>query len=178
MATLSTYGNPKTVIRQNEWLWGRFATAWGVNLNAPVVAGSVDIEYGKILKITQSGLNSNAYVGALPTDTASLSYGVVLRTTDGQISMEGGFLERPRTNTPVSIYPLATANNFVVAVPLMAGQTPTIGNAVYVSHNAGSEGAVRTDDTNARAITGWTFASTAYTPTTSDSLAVLIQKTV
>ncbi len=178
MATLSTYGNPKTVIRQNEWLWGRFATAWGVPLNAPVVVGNVDIEYGKILSLTQSGLNSNAYVGALVTNADNLVYGVVIRTTDGQISMEQGFTERPRTNTPVSVYPLASPNAFVVAVPLMAGQTPTVGGAVFVSHNAGSQGAVRTNDTNARALTGWVFASTAYTPTTSDSLAVLIQRVV
>jgi len=178
MATLVTYGNVKTVPIQNQWLWGQFATAWGVPLNAPTVSGAVDIEYGKILKITQSGLNSNAYVGALPTDHASLSYGVVIRTRDGQIDMEEGFIERPRTNTTVSIYPLNAPNYFVVAVPLMAGQTPTIGEQAYVSHNAGSEGAVRTDDTNARELTGWVFASTAYKPTTSDSLAVLIQKTV
>lgn len=179
MATrLYEYGKVKDVIRQNEWLPGRFASAWGVNLNAPaVIAPTLSVEYGEILEIAQNGVSSNAYT-LTRVDSGTTSFGVLLRTTDGGINMEDGFIERPRVNTPHSVYPCDAPNYFMVAVPLVDGQTPTVGGTVYVSYNTDEEGAVRTDSTSATALTGWTFASTKFQPTKSDDYVVLIQKSV
>lgn len=175
---LYEYGTTKDVIRQNEWLPGRFASAWGVNLNAPaVIATTLAVEYGEILEIAQNGVSSNAYT-LTRVDNATTSFGVLLRTTDGGINMEDGFIERPRVNTPHSVFPCDAPNYFMVAVPVVTDQTPTIGSAVYV-HNAGADaGAVRTDVTNGTALTDWVFASTKFKPTNSDDYVVLIQKSV
>lgn len=179
MARLYTYGNRLTVTRQNHWLPGRFSTAWGVNLNAPAVKDpALAIEYGEIVALTGGGQGANAYVIGRVAGN-STRFGVILRTTDGQINMEGAWVETPRTHNPLSVYPLGTAPNyFTVAVPLQAGQVPVVGANAFVGVGAGVEGAVRTDATNGVALTGWVFASTAYQPTDSNSLVVLIQKTV
>ena len=179
MARLYTYGNRLTVTRQNHWLPGRFASAWGVNLSAPAVKDpALAVEYGEIVALSGGGQNANAYVIGRVAGNSTV-FGVILRTTDGQISMEGAWVETPRTHTPLSVFPLGTAPNyFTVAVPLQAGQTPVVGEAVFVGTGAGVEGAVRTNDTNGTALTGWVFASTSYQPTDSDSLVVLIQKSV
>lgn len=175
---LYEYGKVKDIIRQNEWLPGRFASAWGVNLNAPaVIALNLAVEYGEILEIAQNGVASNAYT-ATRVDDGTASFGVLLRTTDGGINMEDGFIERPRVNTPHSIYPCNAPNYFMIAVPLVSGQTPAVGGAVYVHHTGDDAGAVRTDATTATALTGWTFASLKYQPTKSSDYVVLIQKSV
>jgi len=178
---LFSYGDIKMVPKQNEWLTGVFATAHGVNLNKTGwKASTLAIEYGEIVELTQNGLNAvNGYnVDRVASD--STAFGVILRTTDGQISMEEQWIERPRSKTALSIYPLASVNNFMVAVPVEDGEVPVVGNGVFVSIVAGSEGSVREDvDTNKGiALTGWTYATAKYKPTKGDGYAVVIQKTL
>ena len=180
MATrLYTYGNPKTVIKQNEWLPGRFATAHGVNLNVQAVkAPSLAIEYGELVKLVSNGLDANAY--SVERVAAGVTkFGVIIRTVDGQISLEDGFIERPRSNNTLSVYPLSAPNYFVVAVPIIASQSVTIGSQVYACIVSGSEGAVQATNANsAITLTGWEFASKPYKPTSSATEVVLIKKTV
>lgn len=178
MARLYTYGDVLGVSQQNKWLPGQFADAWGVNLNAPAVkATSLEIEYGEVVGISGGGINSNAYTIARVTEQTT-DFAVVVRTTDGAISMEDEWIEAPRTHTPISVYPIDSANHYTIAVPLVDGETPTVGSAVYVSYNTDEEGAVRTDNTNGTALTGWVFASTKYQPTDSDDYCVLIRQSV
>lgn len=179
MATrLFTYGSPKMVIKQNEWLPGRFATAWGVNVNGTgVKASNLDIEYGEILKITAGGLGANADYVCERVAALTTKMGVVLRTTDGQINMEEGMIERPRSANALSIYPLDSSNAFTVAVPIIAAQSVTVGAQVYVCIVDGSEGAVQATNANsALTLTGWVFASAPYQPTKGAGLAVLIKR--
>lgn len=182
MATrLFQYGDFKAVPRQNEWLTGVFATEHGVNLNKtgfkPI---NLTIEYGEIVALAQNGLDANAGYNISRVEASSTKFGVVLRTTDGQIGVEDDFIERPRSRTAVSIYPLASVNNFQVAVPVEAGQEPVVGGAVYVSVASGKEGAVRTSaGTNEGvALAGWTFATTKYKPTKGSGEAVIIQRVI
>lgn len=179
MATrLYEYGQPNMVIKQNQWLPGRFATTWGVPLTAPgVIAPTLSVEYGEILEISQSGIDSNSYV-CTRVDSGTTDFGVLLRTTDGGINMEDGYIERPRVNTPHSIYPLGAPNYFMVAVPIVADQTVTVGNDVYVNYDGDTAGAVQTDGSDATELTDWVFASEPFTPTTSDDEVVLIQKSI
>ena len=181
MARLFTYGDIKTVPKQNVWLAGVFATAHSVNLNktgykAPTLA----VEYGEIVELTQNGLGANAGYNIDRVASDSTSFGVILRTTDGQISLEEDWIEAPRSKTAVSIYPLADVNNFMVAVPVESGQTPTVGGAVFVSVANDSEGAVRTSagTSEGLALTGWTFATTKYRPTKGAGECVVIQRTL
>jgi len=180
MATrLYTYGEVKTVTQQGDWLPGRFATAWGVNLNAPAVkASNLAIEYGELVKLVQKGLDSNAYT-IERVAAGTTQFGVILRTTDGQVSIEEGFIERPRNTNVLSVYPLSAPNYFVVAVPIIASQNVTIGATPSACIVSGSEGAVQVGTGNGGiALTGWVFASKPYKPTTSASEVVLIQKAV
>ena len=182
MATrLFTYGDIKTVPKQNEWLPGVFATSHGVNLNkAGVKASDLSIEFGEIVAIAQNGLGANAGYTVTRVASTTSKFGVVLRTTDGQISLEEEWIERPRSKTALSIYPLANANNFMVAVPVVSGQTPVVGEAVFVSYETGKDGAVRTNvDTNKGiALTGWTFATAKFKPTKGAGECVIIQRTL
>jgi len=176
---LFTYGQAKAVTVQNQWLPGRFATVWGVNLNAPAVnPDGIDIEYGKIVGLTQSGLGSNAYTVADVT-AQTTSFGVIVRTTDGGIGMEDEWISKPRTNTPLSVYSLTDNNNYIIAVPVLTGHSPAVGGQVYVNHEATTVGSVETaDDAGSVALTGWVYASTAYQPTAGSGKAVLIQRTL
>lgn len=178
---LFTYGDTKTVPVQNQWLPGVFATAHGVNLNkAGYKVPTLAIEYGEIVALTQNGLNSSAGYNIARVKSGDTHFGVILRTTDGQIGMEDTFIERPRSATAVSIYPLSSANNFQVAVPVQDGETPVVGNGVFVSIVAGSEGSAREDvDTDKGiAVTGWTYATTKFKPTKGAGYAVIIQRTL
>lgn len=182
MATrLFTYGTFKAIPRQNEWLPGVFATAHGVNLNKTgIKAPSLDIEYGEIVKLTEFGLDAPSAYKVERVASGTTDFGVILRTTDGQISIEEGIIERPRSRTAMSIYPLASANNFKVAVPVEAGQTPVVGSDVYVSYVADKEGSARTSAGSSAGIklTGWTFATEKYKPTNGAGYAVVIQRTL
>lgn len=182
MATrLFTYGTFKAIPKQNEWLPGVFATAHGVNLNKTgIKAPALDIEYGEIVKLTEFGLSAPGAYKVERVASGTTAFGVILRTTDGQISMEEGIIERPRSRTAMSIYPLASANNFKIAVPVDSAQTPVVGDAVYVSYESGKQGSVRTNvDTNKGiALTGWTFATEKYKPTNGAGYAVVIQRTL
>lgn len=174
---LFTYGKPKMVIQQNLWLPGRFSIVWGVNLNAPAVnKDDIDIEYGKIVQLNQTGVDSNSY--AIEDVSGSTTrFGVIVRTTDGGIGVEDEWISKPRTNTPLSVYSLTDNNNYVIAVPIMAGHSPSVGDQVYVNHEGSTTGAVETDDDGGSvALTGWTFASEAYQPTEGAGRAVLIQR--
>jgi len=176
---LFTYGDVKTVPKQNEWLPGVFATTWGVNLNAPAVkASSLSIEYGEIVKLSSLGLVGNASYKAERMASGTTTMGVILRTTDGQIGMEDTWIERPRSATALSVYPLASPNTFKIAVPVYTDQEPAVGGQVYVSYATDHEGSVRTDNTSAVTATGWKFASTRYQPTKGAGYAVIIERTV
>jgi len=180
MATrLFEYGDIKTVPKQGEWLPGVFATAHGVNLNkAGFKPKSLEIEYGEIVSLTQNGIGDNAGYNIARVADSSTLFGVIVRTTDGQISMEDDWITRPRSKTAVSVYPLANVNNFMIAVPVRSGQTPTIGNDVYVSYASNWQGSVQTSpgSTDGIKLTGWVFASTKFKPTKGDGEAVIIQR--
>jgi hypothetical protein len=182
MATrLFDYGQVKTVPKQNEWLPGVFATAHGVNLNkAGYKDADLSIEYGEIVELSQNGLDANAGYNVTRVDANTTVFGVILRTTDGQIGMEDEWVERPRSKTAVSVYPLASVNNFMVAVPVEEDEVPVVGEAVYVSVVDGSEGSVREDvDTDKGvALTGWVYAGAKYKATKGDGYAVVIQRTL
>jgi len=180
MATrLFTYGSPKMVIIQNQWLAGQFATAWGVNVNAVgIKATALAIEYGELVKLTETGMAGNSFYTVERVASETTKFGVILRTTDGQIGLEEGFIERPRGNN-MSIYPLAGANFFMVAVPIIASQSVTIGAVPYACIVSGSEGALQAGSANfGIALTGWAFASLPYAPTKGAGLCALITKTV
>lgn len=177
---LFTYGLPKMVIKQNEWYPGRFSTAWGVNLNAPaVVKSGVTVEYGQIVTLETLSNGTASY----QLDKVALGdsvFGVVARTTDGQVSMTANAITAPRADTPVSVIPLGAPNFYEVAVPVEAGEVPVAGSQAYVSVVAGSEGAVREDvDTNKGVIlTGWFYAGAKYKPTKGAGECVIIRKAV
>ncbi len=178
---LFTYGDVKTVIKQNEWLPGVFATAWGVNLNAPATkAADLEIEYGEVVQLNQSGLGGNASYNVVRVSGSTTAFGVIVRTTDGAIGLEDECVERPRTAQTLSVYPLANPDTFKIAVPVEDDETPVVGNAVYASISAGNEGAVRTDvgTSEGVAVTGWKFASTKYQPTKGSGYAVIIERTL
>lgn len=178
MGRLYTYGNRPNVAKQGLYLPGQFATAWGVNLNAPSVkVRSVDYEYGEIVELGGGGNTSNAYTIAR-VDSGTTSFGVILRTRDGLIDMEAAIAEQPRKDQTISVYPTSAPNYFQVAVILAANEAPSVGDAVYVSYNAGEEGSVRNDATSALALTGWVFASERYKPTDGDDYVAIIQKSI
>lgn len=178
---LFTYGDTKTVPKVNEWLPGVFATAWGINLNAPAVkASTLAIEYGEVVELGTVGLGGNASYKVTRVDSGTTSFGVVLRTTDGQIGMEDTWMERPRSATALSVYPLASPNTFKVCVIVEDDETPVVGEQVYATYTDGSQGAVRTDVGTSEGVilTGWTFATTKFKPTKGAGYAVVIQRTV
>jgi hypothetical protein len=178
---LFTYGNVKTVPKQNEWLPGVFASAWGINLNAPATkASDLAIEYGEIVQLNTVGMAGNASYKVVRVSASSTKFGVIIRTTDGQIGMEDEWLERPRAAQTLSVYPLSSPNSFKVAVIVEAGETPVVGEQVYVSYDTGEEGSVRitAGSTVGIALTGWTFATAKYKPTKGVGYAVVIQRTV
>ena len=181
MATrLYQYGKLPTVIKQNTWFPGMFATAWGVNVNATGVLGAdIAIEYGELVKIAELGADASANFSVTRVAADTTKFGVILRTTDGQINMEATAIERPRTNTPMSVYPLSASNYFRVAVPIIASQVVTIGAVPSACIVSGSEGAVQVGTGNGGiALTDWVFASKPFKPTGSNSEVVLIEKTV
>lgn len=180
MATrLFQYGDTYTAIQQGKWLPGVFATTHSVNLNkAGFKAKSLEIEYGEIVGLTQNGIGANAGYNIARVASGSTLFGVIVRTTDGQISMEDDWIVRPRSKTAVSVYPLANVNNFMIAVPVRSGQTPTVGNDVFVSYANDWQGSVQTSagSTDGIKLTGWVFASEKYKPTKGSGEAVIIQR--
>lgn len=180
MATrLFQYGDTYTAIQQGKWLPGVFATTHGVNLNkAGFKAKSLEIEYGEIVSLTQNSINANAGYNIARVADSSTLFGVIVRTTDSQISMEDDWIVRPRSKTAVSVYPLANVNNFMIAVPVRSGQTPTVGSDVYVSYASNWQGSVQTSagSTDGIKLNGWVFASTKYKPTKGSGESVIIQR--
>lgn len=180
MATrLFTYGDVPMVIKQNQFLPGVFVDAWGVNLNAPATkASNLSIEYGEIVELNKKGLTANASYAIDRVDDATTAFGVVVRTTDGQISLEDQWVERPRSAQTLSVYPLISANKFGIVVPVAPSQTPTVGGAVYVRNVGDYAGAVQTaassEGTAGTAISGWVFGSAKFRPTKGAGEAVII----
>lgn len=182
MARLFAYGSTKAVAQPNLLLPGNFYDTLAVPAKVPAVlnAPTLVVEYGEIVELVKKGITANGNE-IKRVGSGTTSFGVILRDTAGGLSVSQKFIEAPRPEQALSIYPLLKEGQyFAIAIPVESGQSPVVGNDVYVSIVSGSEGSVRTDASTTPVkgikVDGWVYASTKYKPTNGNGECVIIAR--
>lgn len=185
MARLFTYGrlNKVATIPGENHLPGTYFNAYGLQYGAGAFNVTSDsIEPGEIVEIstsTNKGYSVKRATASLTAATAA----IVLRDVMGVNTIQDGVFEEYAPGKPLSIVPASAPQGWSISVPVVDGETPVVGNTVYVG--LGTNGTVLggvyasaqgTGGEDTIELTGWTFQTTKYQPTTSSSYAVVIGK--
>ena len=184
MARLFTYGNLSrlaTKAGQNH-LPGSYFGQYGVQYGAGgfnVTAN--DMEPGEIVEIsksTEKGYSVKRATSSLTAATAA----IIVRDIMGVRAIQEGVFENYEPGTPMTVVPVSAPHGWPIVVPVVDGETPVVGNTVYIGLGTNSTvlggvyDAAQGGGSDSIALTGWTFGSTKFKPTSSSSYAVVIQK--
>jgi|GEM_PF-2357015 len=185
MARLFTYGklNRFATIPGQNHLPGTYFTAYGIQKGAGAFNNTSDnIEPGEIVEIVNSTTKGYSVKRATSSLTA-VKAAIVVRDIMGVNIIDEGLFEEYAPGKPMTVVPATAESGWTITVPIVAGQTPALGGKVYVGlgTNGSIAGAIYaeeqgTDGVDSIELTDWTFASTSFTPTGSDSIAAVIQK--
>lgn len=184
MATrLFTYGkiNRYATIPGSNHLPGTYWNAYGVQYGASAFnATANNMEPGEPVEIVLSS-DKGYSVKRLTTSATASSIGILVRDVLGVRTQEAGVFKEYVPGMPMTIVPASAPQGWSIVVPLASSQTPAVGGQVYVGTASTANttaGAIYTTNVNSECVTltGWTFGSLKFTPTSDASLAVVIQK--
>lgn len=180
-----TYGrvNKYATVPGTNHLPGSYFTAYGIQYGAGAVnISSQTTEPGEIVEISKSTDKGYIVKRATASITAATA-AIVLRDVMGVNTIEAGIFQEYAAGKIMTVVPVSAPQGWSIVVPVLDDETPVVGNTVYVGlgTNGTTLGAIYdaaqgVDGVDSIALTGWTFATTKFQPTTSDSYAVVIQK--
>lgn len=177
-----TFGKLRDITIKGNYLPGSFSSALAVPVKiAGVLASGEDpVEYGEIVKYVVGSTSDRAVTVSHVdgTETSATLFAVVLRTTDGGISVDANSIAGPRKGNTISLYPLqADGQYFEIPIILPSNLTITVGSKVYanvaLSSAYGTATNVSTDNIE---LAGWQFASKSYQPNVDSSYCAIIRK--
>ena len=185
MARLYTYGKLNRIINKpgQNALPGTYTSAQGVQFAQGAFKTTADaIEFGEVVELVSEnakGLGIKRATASLTANTAV----IVVRDLVGVRTIQAGIAETVGDGVPFSAIKANSAHAWDIVVPVVAGETPAVGGAVYVG--LGTNGTVLggiydsaqgAGGVDSIALTGWTFKSTTFTPTSSASICAVIGK--
>lgn len=185
MARLYTYGSLNRInnVPGKNALPGTYTSAQGIQFAQGAMKTTSDaIEFGEVVELVSEnakGLGVKRATSSITADTAV----IVVRDLVGVRTIQAGVAETVGDGVPFSVVKANSAHNWDIVVPLVAGVTPAVGGAVYVGK--GSNGTVLggiyataqgSGGADSIALTGWTFKSLKFTPTSSAGICAVIGK--
>jgi hypothetical protein len=185
MGRLFTYGrlNKVATIPGANHLPGTYFNAYGIQYGAGAFNVSANsMEPGEIVEIEGSTDKGYKVKRATASITAATS-AILLRDVMGVRSIQEGVFEEYIPGTPMTCVPASAPQGWSIVVPVVAGEVPVVGNTVYVG--LGTNGTVLggvydsaqgSGGADSIALTGWTFQSLKFTPTSGASIAAVIGK--
>lgn len=181
MARIFTYGKLERIAtKPGRLLPGSYNAAIGVDYTqAAMIADGNDVEFGEVVKITSS--NKKSLVISRADDNLALANaGIVVRDVVGQRTIEAGLVEGVKANSkvPVSVIPMDAPQGWEVCI--VVAEDVVAGTAVRVGGGEGTTvagaGYKATTTTNTKAMTGWTYLTGAYQPTSGAGKCAIIKK--
>jgi len=181
---LFTYGRlnrTATKPGQNH-LPGTYFTAYGIQYGAGAFnATTNDMEPGEPVEIVKSTAKGYSVKRATASITLATT-AFVLRDVMGVRAIEEGVFEAYAPGQPMTVVPASAPAGWSFVVPLVAAEAPAVGGAVYIGLGTNSSvlggvyAAQPNSGTDTITLTGFTFASTSFVPTSDASIAAVIQK--